>query len=708
MKIFDLDSEPSLSECRKKVFGLITLSIIILVIYSNTFHASWHFDDIPNIVQSRDLHLTEFSWENIKKTFFSRPRVGGVYRPVACFTFALNYYFGRDNVFGYHIVNLSIHILTAYFLFLFIYHTLRLPSLKEGKGIDAYFVALLSAAFWAINPIHTQAVTYIVQRMASMAGMFYIMSMYFYLKGRRANQSWTRIIFFLLCGVSALLAYGSKQNAIMLPASLFLYDFLLIQGISRRTTKKNLAIFLFGALVIISIGFVYFALSETKLSWYFNLYHTRPFTLWERLMTETRIIIFYISLIFYPMSTRLSLDHNIVVSKSLYDPFTTILAVILILGIVISAVFISKRRPLISFCIFFFFINHIVESSILPLELIFEHRNYIPSMFLFVPIVIGLFHAISYFSHKRSMMQVVVTISIILIMIGEGHSTFMRNFTWKSEETLWIDVVEKYPQSFRGNHNLAKYYFEHKQEEKAIDGYKKALEMEPIHSIDEKSMTALNLGIIYYNRGELEKAKSYYLQALTIDPCTKGANNNLAVLLSTTARDQEKVFNLLKKAIECGRQSTQEQSNMGLLFIKAGRLDAGIAYLKKALEMDPKNTDALEGLGYAYMKKGLLGKASTYFRKAFNQTPRNIRALLYLAELYTIGGHTEKAQESLSQFVGFVQDRDLGPLLDELLGEEENFLRIRPDMAIIYPLLSKIYEQKITSLKKNKEFCLNH
>jgi hypothetical protein len=75
--------------------------------------------------------------------------------------------------------------------------------------------------------------------------------------------------------------------------------------------------------------------------------------------------------------------------------------------------------------------------------------------------------------------------------------------------------------------------------------------------------------------------------------------------------------------------------------------------------------------------------------------------------LYTIGGHTEKAQESLSQFVDFVQDRDLGPFLDELLGED-NFLRIRPDMAIIYPLLSKTYQKKITSLKKNKEFCLNH
>jgi tetratricopeptide (TPR) repeat protein len=706
MKIFDLDPERYLSECRKKVFALITLSIIILSIYSNTFHASWHFDDIPNIVESHDLHLTEFSWENIKKTFYSRPRVRGVYRPVACLSFALNYYLGRDNVFGYHMVNLSIHLLTTYFLFLFIYHTLNLPSLKGRKGMDPYFVALLSAVFWAINPIQTQAVTYIVQRMASMAGMFYIISMYFYVKGRRANQNWAGFIFFLLCGVSALLAFGSKQNAIMLPASLLLYDFFLIQGISRKTTKKNLGILLVGALVTISIGIVYYALSEAKLPEYFNLYHTRPFTLWERLITQPRIMIFYISLILYPMSTRLSLDHDIALSQSLFDPPTTILAIILVLAIVLGAILISKKRPLISFSVLFFFLNHMVESSILPLELIFEHRNYVPSMFLFVPIVIGLFHAISHFSDKRSM-QVMVIVSIILVLIGEGHATFMRNFTWRSEETLWIDVIEKYPDSFRGNHNLAKYYFEHNQEEKGIEGYKKALGLEAIHSKDEKSTTALNLGIIYYNRGELEKAKSYYLQALTIDPCTKGANNNLAVLLSMTTRDQEEVFNLLKKAIACGRQSTQEHSNMGLLFIKAGRLDRGIAYLETALEMAPKNNDALEGLGYAYMKKGLLGKASIYFRRAFNQTPKNIRALLYLAQLYTIGGHKEKAQESLSQFVDFVQDRDLGAFLDELFGEE-SLLRIRPDMTIIYPLLSKIYEQKITSLKKNREFCLNH
>jgi tetratricopeptide (TPR) repeat protein len=705
MKIFDLDSERSLSECRKKVFSFITLSIIILSIYSNTFHASWHFDDLPNILENERLHLTEFSWENIEKTFFSRPRVG-VYRPVACLSFALNYYFGRDNVFGYHIVNLSIHLLTAYFLFLFIYHTLNLPSLRERKVRDVYFVALLSAVFWAINPIQTQAVTYIVQRMASMSGMFYIMSMYFYVKGRRANQNQARIIFFVLCGMSGLLAFGSKQNAIVLPASLFLYDFFLIQGISKENGRKNLTVFLVAALLIVGIGVIYFAFSEAKLSEYFNLYHTRPFTLWERLITQPRIMIFYISLILYPMSTRLSLDHDIALSHSLFDPPTTILAIILVLAIVLGAILISKRRPLISFSILFFFLNHMVESSILPLELIFEHRNYVPSMLLFVPIVIGLFHAISYFSDKRSM-QVIVTVSIILVLIGEGHATFMRNFTWKTDESLWIDVIEKYPHSRRAHHNLAKYYFDHNQEEKAIDGYKKALELEAIHSTDEKSRTALNLGFISYQRGELEKAKSYYLQALTIDPCTPGANNNLAVILSMTTKDQEEVFNLLKKAIECGPQSTQAHCNMGLLFIKTGKLDRGIAFLEKALEMAPKNVDALEGLGYAYMKKGLLGKASIYFRRAFNQTPKNIRALLYLTQLYRIGGHKEKAQESLSQFVDFVQDRDLGAFLDELFGEE-SLLRIRPDMTIIYPLLSKIHEQKITSLKKNREFCLNH
>ena len=152
MKILDIESEIHLSEYRKKVFVFITLFIIILSTYSNTFNASWHFDDEPNITNNPNLHLKELSWQNIKRTFFAHPfEPGKLYRPAACLSFALNYYFGKDNVFGYHIVNISIHFIAAFFLFLLIYHTLNLPLLKARYGPNSYFIALLATTLWTIN-----------------------------------------------------------------------------------------------------------------------------------------------------------------------------------------------------------------------------------------------------------------------------------------------------------------------------------------------------------------------------------------------------------------------------------------------------------------------------------------------------------------------------------------------------------------------------
>ncbi len=145
MKIFDLESEIHLSQCRKNLFVFITLFIITLSIYSNTFSASWHFDDIPNITGNPNLHLKELSWQNIKRTFFANQfEPEQLYRPAACLSFALNYYFGQDNVLGFHIVNISIHFLSAVFLFLFIYRTLNLPVVSARYGPNSYFVALLA------------------------------------------------------------------------------------------------------------------------------------------------------------------------------------------------------------------------------------------------------------------------------------------------------------------------------------------------------------------------------------------------------------------------------------------------------------------------------------------------------------------------------------------------------------------------------------
>ena len=181
---------------------------------------------------------------------------------VSYFTFAMNYYFDGLNVFWYHVVNFFIHYVTSVFLFLFIYNTLKLPILEGRYERNAYSIALLATVFWAINPVEVMAVTYIVQRMASMAAMFYIMAMYFYLKGRTGDTIWKNATFFVLAAFSAVLSVGSKENAAMLPVSIFLFDLFLIQGVTIENIKKNWAVCLFALILVPAIGFMYYDFSS--------------------------------------------------------------------------------------------------------------------------------------------------------------------------------------------------------------------------------------------------------------------------------------------------------------------------------------------------------------------------------------------------------------------------------------------------------------
>jgi len=131
--------------------------------------------------------MKSFSWLEIKHCILDSDQKI-LWRPLAVLSFALNYKFGGMDVFGFHVVNFIIHYLAAVFLFLFIHNTLKLPLLREKYSLIAYPIALLATFFWALNPVHVTCVTYIVQRYASMVGLFYIMTMYFYLKARTSEN----------------------------------------------------------------------------------------------------------------------------------------------------------------------------------------------------------------------------------------------------------------------------------------------------------------------------------------------------------------------------------------------------------------------------------------------------------------------------------------------------------------------------------------
>jgi tetratricopeptide (TPR) repeat protein len=698
MQIFNLEAETHLTPCRKNVFAIVTIFIIVIAIYSNTLNASWHFDDETNILTNKPLHLKELNWQNIKKTFFaSYDNVGKIYRPIACFSFALNYYFCKDNIFGYHIVNLSIHLIASIFLFLFIYHSLNLPLLKAKYGPNSYFIALLTTVLWSINPIQTQAITYIVQRMASMAGMFYIISMYFYLKARICKLNALKVTFYFFCFIAGILAFGTKENTVMLPFSIFFFDLFIIQGLTKENIKKNSLTFFILILIPVALALILKGPSILSTKHLFSAYEHRSFTMFERFLTEPRIILFYITLLLYPMPGRLCITHDIPISHNFINPPTTIIAIFTILIILGLAIMKSKKWPFISYCIIFFFINHLIESSILPLELIFEHRNYIPSMLFFAPIAIILLVATQHLSNKKNM-QIVVPLFIILILVGQGHSSFMRNFIWKTEETLWMDAIDKNPKLPRPYHNLGRHYGNVGYKEKEIALYQHALTLERGVNAISHHMTHYNLALAYIEINQQEKAIENFKKAIEIAPGFYNAYNNLGVLMIKQGKYDE-AFNNFIKALSYDNNNARAHTNLGFVLLKKGRLEEALIESKKALAAEENFSPAYYNLGVIYKYKKEFLKAKYYFRLALEKNKKNIMTRLHIIETLFLAQDEKSLNEFLSETVLIIPPEKLSSFIENISADNIPDDEI-PNLDIILPLLGKAYIKRSRALQK--------
>ncbi|MBN2374243.1 tetratricopeptide repeat protein [bacterium] len=703
MGILTIKPEFEISQCRRTTFAFLAILVLLLSVYANTFHSSWHFDDEPNILENKGIHLTELNWKNIQNTFFaSLGGTGEIYRPVACFTFAINHYLGKNRVFGYHVFNLAVHFFASIFLFLFIYLTLNLPLLKARYGPNSYFIAFLAAVFWAINPIQTQAITYIVQRMASLAGMFYIMGMYFYLKARIATKNPLKAGHYFMCIICGFLAIGSKENAAMFPISILIFDLFLIQGITKTNIKKTSVILVAMILVPLTAALILKGFSVFDLKHLISSYGHRSFTLSERLLTEPRVILFYISLLFYPMPTRLCIAHDISPSHSLIDPPTTLLAILFILTVLALVTIKSKKWPLVSYCILFFFLNHLIEASIFPLELVFEHRNYIPSMLFFVPIIILIIKGMETYSKKT--LQVSFCLFLILVLVGFGHSTFIRNAIWKTEESLWLDAVDKYPASARAHHNLGRYYANTNQKEKAIDEYKLALNQARGTHGETHHMTHYNLGLVYHSMNLESDAESHLLKAIEIFPRYADAYNNLSIVVAEQGRYGE-AYDYLITSLTYDRNSPLAHNNLGYILIKQDRIEEAISELQQALELDKDYRTSLHNLGIAYNHKGDLQAAARCFRSVLDKDPKALFTQLYLAYTYVCMGKSEAAQLLLSHCYDLLSSERLYEAL-KIYQQEDPFQEL-PPRKIILPMLGKIYLEKAGSLDQMGKALLN-
>lgn len=451
-------------------FVVAFFTIWSVLIYSNTFSSSFQYDDYYTIVEPTYVHWDNVSWENFKKLLI--PEHG---RPVAYLTFALNYYFGGLDVRGYHYVNIGIHILTATGLFLFLKTLIELPRFSEEMRQRSHIIAFVASLLWLSSPLQTQAVTYIVQRMASLAAMFYIYAIYFYLKGRLDIGSRRHLFYLLSCGFT-ILAFGTKQNTYTLPIYMILLEIMVIRGGDIRAlfnkrvlVSISLFLFSFGALLAYMYYSYYMPVTETG-QWFIYQIETR-------ILTGCRIIIFYILQLLFPVPSRLSLEHDFQLSRGLFDPPASLFAVLAVSGSVIYAILSWKKKPLFSFFTLWFFGNIALETFYPYLIFVFEHRLYLPSMGIFAITAVGFNNLID--SLEKKGLKWLSVLCLTTVIVSFSANTYLRNFVWKDVYSLWSDVVVKNPNLADGYVGLGGAYMKDEDYGEALNYYMRARAIDP-------------------------------------------------------------------------------------------------------------------------------------------------------------------------------------------------------------------------------------
>ena len=645
-----LESKTGFFVTLREIFILILLAVLVFIIYSNSMKSPFVFDDKDDILDNPQIRLTRLSVENLTRAGLQSPNPK---RLIANISFALNYYFHKYNVAGFHLVNIFIHITTGIFLYFFTKITLNIYYVKSSssikyqtttgnRSINPEFISFFTSLIWLVHPIQIQSVTYIVQRMNSMAAMFYVLSLLLYANGRLAKKRWKNWGFFSCSILSGLLALGSKEISATLPFFILLYEWYFFQEMDISWLKRHLL--LLAGLLSVLVLLLFIFTGAHPLERILSDYNHRDFTLTQRVLTEFRVVIFYLSLLMFPHPSRLNLDHDFSISHTLIDPFTTLISIVFITGLIGLSFCMAKKKRLFSFCILWFLGNLVIESSVIGLEIIFEHRNYLPSMLIILMLVMLVCQHI-----KPKWFQIGLLITVAILF---SVWTYERNNVWKDDITLWRDCVEKSPDKARPHNSLGAALLIRENINEAIIHFSEALRIKPD---DLKALN--NMGIALAKKGYIEEATGYFTQALHIKPDDDNTHNNIGFVMAKQGNLNQAIKHY-SKALQKRPYFAEANNNMGLAMAKQGNINRAIFYYSRALIIKPEFAKAHNNLGLALTKQGNLKKAIDHYFKALQIRP-------YFADAHNNLGLARAKQHRL----------------DEAISHFSEALRIRPDFA---------------------------
>jgi len=563
----------------RSVTHCLLIIIVGITVYANTFAVPFILDDVTSIIGNplvRDFHWT------------FKPRI------IGDLTFAMNYYMHGNAVAGYHAVNLMVHLLNGILVYALFRLLLKAPFFAEASPEMSHigWIPFLIALFFICHPVQTQAVTYISQRVASLATLFYLGTHVAWLSARLSTFRKNQIFFGCVVVTSAILVMATKEIAFTLPLTIILVE-LVFFGRPQRQRLIVLLLFSLTALVVPLTLLTQLGGSEGSVARLWRL--VTPTTAISRadyFLTQIRVEVTYLRLLFFP--TGQNLDYDYLVYQTFYTP-PVVASFILIVAILIGAIYLLFRSrqdnwPLLrlaSFGILWFFITQLVESSVIPLQdVIFEHRLYLPSIGFFVAVVSVLMVFRSHLILRSPKVAKCIIPALCVAACLLAGTAAARNAIWKNEVTLWEDVASKSPLKARVHGSLGLAYQKSGRFDHAAREYETAIKLAP-----QDPAGYINLGAMYHRQNKWSDAADSYRKALQLNPANVKAHYNLGLVLADEGKLNE-AERELREALRLNPAYDQAHNNLGIVYAKQMRNTEALEEFRKAVDLNSANNEA--------------------------------------------------------------------------------------------------------------------
>jgi tetratricopeptide (TPR) repeat protein len=667
-----------------------------MLAYCRTFSVPALFDDDASIADNPTIH-------HLRTALIppSYATVGG--RPVLNVSFAVNYAISGNRVWSYHAINLAIHVLAGLFLFGIARRTLLRRSMRAALPA-AFSIALL----WALHPLQTESVTYIVQRAESLMGLFYLSTLYFFIRGAE-NQRPTGSGWFVLSIVSCFLGMATKEVMVSAPLIVFLYDRTFVAGSFSGAWRERRRIYAGLAATWIILPLLVLSTHGRGGTAGFG----SGVSVWSYALTEFRAITHYLTLSVWPRP--LIFDYGTALAPHTVAVLPDALLVAALVALTLWAL---VKRPVFGFLGAWFLAILAPTSSIVPVasEPMAEHRMYLAIVPILVLVVAGIY---------RWLGSAALPATLVLAT-ALCAATFARNTTYESDELIWSDTVKKLPANERALNNLGHDLDEEGRTAEAIAQFEQVLRLKPdlaeAHSnlgsalskipghLDEAIaqyrecirlkpgyVTAhINLANALDDKGLTQDSIEQSEEAIRLNPDLAEAHSSLASALSKTPGRLDEAVSEGEKAIELKPEGAKARLNFGNILVRVpGRLDDAIAQFEEAVRLSPGIAEAHVNLGNALDAKGRVGEAIAQFQAALRIRPDSAEAHSNLGNaLAKVPGRMDEAigqyQQALALKPSYVSaHNNLGSVLNaegrtsEAVDQYEQALRLNPDIPAI-------------------------